>query len=612
MKIFYALLFGLFLTVCSHQNAWAKQTLDTDIFKKIPIQHEGRIKPISSFAASLLYTFSGHESLNGQSAQDWLAQSLFDPSKAIQTPVFRTFQPELFGLPKKDKPYYSLSELAPKLQDKLDVIQKIAALDPKTLSKDQIEILRLRDNAEIYIQLLRSFSFLLPLQVNLPPAIAEKWGIQTDKPFSLDDYKKIESRVSADIKKIIRKKGEDPAKYSPEELAITTFGFEMQIMEQGGDQNVLFRIVPGLNTDEWFSPWSLRLDGQGSPKAQSYLSLWQDLTKAYLLKDSGAWDKAAEDIIKQSSGFAGADKINIESLYTGLHPWTWALAFYVLSFGFVLLHLGGIKGPWYTGSIVLLFLGFLFNLAAIGLRMVILERPPVGTLYESILFVALLCAGACLFMERKRRDGNGLIAGSLCGAILLFTAQSFTDGDTLKVLVAVLNTNFWLTTHVLTITAGYAWCLVVSLLAHLWLLKAALGRDPSSLMPAIKLFTLIALLFTSVGTILGGIWADQSWGRFWGWDPKENGALLIVLWIVWVLHAQITRHLNDMWAAAMLACLSIIVSLAWFGVNLLNVGLHSYGFISGMAYSLSAFIAFELFVIGFLVWKMQSKQGKPA
>jgi cytochrome c biogenesis factor len=154
----------------------------------------------------------------------------------------------------------------------------------------------------------------------------------------------------------------------------------------------------------------------------------------------------------------------------------------------------------------------------------------------------------------------------------------------------------------LCITAGYGWCLIVSVLAHVWLVQGARGLNNDHLMKPIKIFTLLSLLFTAVGTILGGIWADQSWGRFWGWDPKENGALLIVLWIVWILHGQISGHIKKHFAMAALAALSIIVSIAWFGVNLLNVGLHSYGFISGMAYSLGGFIAFELMLIGVLLY----------
>src|SRR5690606_7963916 len=102
------------------------------------------------------------------------------------------------------------------------------------------------------------------------------------------------------------------------------------------------------------------------------------------------------------------------------------------------------------------------------------------------------------------------------------------------------------------------------------------------------------LLFSFIGTVLGGIWADQSWGRFWGWDPKENGALLIVLWCAILLHAKHWGVIRETGMAACAIIGAIIVSLAWQGVNLLNVGLHSYGFTSGAAIKLFAYIGGEI------------------
>ena len=111
--------------------------------------------------------------------------------------------------------------------------------------------------------------------------------------------------------------------------------------------------------------------------------------------------------------------------------------------------------------------------------------------------------------------------------------------------------------------------------------------------------TLFALFFTLFGTILGGIWADQSWGRFWGWDPKENGALLIVLWQLLMIHSRLAGIVKPPLFALGMALNNIIVALAWFGVNLLQVGLHSYGFDDGVAKNLYIFILFEiLFCLG--------------
>ncbi len=115
--------------------------------------------------------------------------------------------------------------------------------------------------------------------------------------------------------------------------------------------------------------------------------------------------------------------------------------------------------------------------------------------------------------------------------------------------------------------------------------------------------TVLSLLFTAIGTILGGVWADQSWGRFWGWDPKENGALWIVLWLSWLLHGRLTDGMGERGFAALLALSNCIVALSWFGVNLLNTGLHSYGFTDNAAYGLFAFCLIECLLVALLYFR---------
>jgi ABC-type transport system involved in cytochrome c biogenesis permease subunit len=149
---------------------------------------------------------------------------------------------------------------------------------------------------------------------------------------------------------------------------------------------------------------------------------------------------------------------------------------------------------------------------------------------------------------------------------------------------------------------GYGASLVAGFIGHLYLVQAIRQPENKSSLKSIfnNLFgiTLIALFFTLFGTILGGIWADQSWGRFWGWDPKENGALLIVLWQLMMVHMRLSGLAKPAEFALGMALNNIIVALAWFGVNLLQVGLHSYGFDDGVARNLFIFIALEL-IIGF-------------
>jgi hypothetical protein len=104
-------------------------------------------------------------------------------------------------------------------------------------------------------------------------------------------------------------------------------------------------------------------------------------------------------------------------------------------------------------------------------------------------------------------------------------------------------------------------------------------------------------LFSFTGTVLGGIWADQSWGRFWGWDPKENGALLIVIWNALILHARWGGLVRERGLMNLAVFGNIVTSFSWFGVNMLGIGLHSYGFMDAAFRWLMLFVGTQVAII---------------
>jgi cytochrome c biogenesis factor len=176
------------------------------------------------------------------------------------------------------------------------------------------------------------------------------------------------------------------------------------------------------------------------------------------------------------------------------------------------------------------------------------------------------------------------------------------DGDSLEMLRAVLDTNVWLATHVVMVTLGYSSVALAGFLGIIYILRGLFTTSfnettASSLGRMMYGVTCFATLFSFVGTILGGIWADQSWGRFWGWDPKENGALLIVLWNAIILHARWGGFVRERGLAVMSVFGNVVVSLSWFGVNMLGVGLHSYGFMDQAFGTLMIFITMQLVVM---------------
>ena len=184
----------------------------------------------------------------------------------------------------------------------------------------------------------------------------------------------------------------------------------------------------------------------------------------------------------------------------------------------------------------------------------------------------------------------------------------------MQMLVAVLNSNFWLSTHVIAITTGYAGCCVAGLMGHIYVLQA-LGQPHNKKRLEVTYYNMLGILgfgltMSFLGTTLGGIWADQSWGRFWGWDPKENGALMIVLWSAIVFHSRIAKVINPLGVAV--GCILGLVNVvwAWLGVNLLSVGLHSYGFTSGIANMLIVYVLLEIVFIAVTVLILGKKDFK--
>jgi ABC-type transport system involved in cytochrome c biogenesis permease subunit len=195
-----------------------------------------------------------------------------------------------------------------------------------------------------------------------------------------------------------------------------------------------------------------------------------------------------------------------------------------------------------------------------------------------------------LIVEWLVRRRFALSLAPILGAALVLLARRFELGDArdhMDPLVAVLNSNFWLTIHVITISLGYSAGLLSAFLSTSYILLRGLNLDEGntsfrrSLTRSVYGMLCLTLFLSLVGTVLGGIWANDSWGRFWGWDPKENGALLIVLWTLAILHARIGGYIRE-WGLHIAAVgTAIIVTFSWWHVNFLGVGLHNYGFTTG-------------------------------
>jgi ABC-type transport system involved in cytochrome c biogenesis permease subunit len=171
----------------------------------------------------------------------------------------------------------------------------------------------------------------------------------------------------------------------------------------------------------------------------------------------------------------------------------------------------------------------------------------------------------------------------------------------MEMMRAVLDSNFWLATHVVVVVTGYAATFLAGILALIYIamgLLRVLDKETADVLARMVYgIVCFATLFSFTGTVLGGIWADQSWGRFWGWDPKENGALLIVIWCAVILHARWGGLIRERGLMALAIFGNIVTSFSWFGVNMLGVGLHSYGFMEGAVLWLGGFIISQVILI---------------
>ncbi len=601
---------------------FARET-DFDQFGALPVLHEGRIKPLSHFAYIALQHTHGASSFEDRSATAWLATTLFAPEQMAEKPLFPIRNDEVarsFGLEPNKAKRYSFQEVYPALTEKKAMVQALRQKDRNTLSAREAAVVRLHDRAALMLQLTEALSAIRPLEVSpraremlikyeIPVGAREVITYLDMQPYRRDLEEALKAIYAA------RHHDESDGMYTDDDLAMGEFSYYLEVLATVSEYNETLRILP-LSEEpsaEWVTPWQLIRSGNGTPKTTALMEQWQAMARAFHAQDAVQFDAAVAKAAALYAPYVEDQPLALEQLYHAV-SWKWvAIGGYVLSLLCVAL-------SWRLGAVSLAAIALTSHSFGLAMRILILERPPVTTLYESVLFVGWVAALLGFLWVLRSKHTEILAVGAGIAALLLFISPLYVEGDSLEMLVAVLNTNIWLATHVIIITMGYGASMVAGTLAHVALWKRGyrlqvieetkiLKPETYDLKP-VFLITLIAALLTIVGTVLGGIWADQSWGRFWGWDPKENGALLIVLWIVWLLHARITKQLPEIGWLAFLAGLNIIVAISWFGVNLLGVGLHSYGFTESAVYGLIAFCLCELLVISFLTLRaiQQSKQ----
>jgi len=528
----------------------------------IPVMHEGRIKPLGSFARVKLNDYFGKKQLGQLTATDWLLEVFFNPKQAYTREIFKIQNPDVIhalALPTSKK-IFTFLEMYEAFNKNQEMMNPLLSANEADLDLTSKQIRELYMHFMDYLGLSRSFSFFSP-EIN----VGEKHLSYYDLVLS--------------------------GRTIPKKLA--------EYMEEDAQFKTLTIIPPVDQTSElWSTPWN-----EAIAKNLPVLQNWHALYESYQTKNA-AFNETALKLQKPEL----KTKFKTELLIKKYDLVSWSISCYVLGFLALSIHFlkGGHNPKSWTRQLAFLsvLIGSFFHLSYIVARCFVLSRPPVTNLYESILFVGLTAVVFSLLYEVKKKNSLGLFIATTLGSSLLFLSIGYQQtGDNMGMLVAVLDTNFWLATHVVTISIGYGCTLVASMMAHYYLFMSRNSdiSQQKALEKNIHSTILYSLFFVTLGTILGGIWADQSWGRFWGWDPKENGALLICLWLLWITHGKLAGKFKTKSFAFVTGLSSIVVAMAWFGVNLLNVGLHSYGFSSDAARSLFIFSGVEIILLAVLL-----------
>ena len=574
----------------------SKSDFDLDAFGKIPVVANGRTKPLDSVARNTLLLLQGRQRVTTPEGakltpNEWLLDVFFRPELADTYRHFEVVHPgvlDVLGLTPEDgdgKKRFAYTQLVGKLEEIDRQAELAAGVEAPVRTSYQRAVLNLRSHVILYQQLKHSavvpdgsdfLADLLRLNDNVGPAIeavrARASGKETDADlaaFTMSLGSKFMRMEQVGILLMI-----PPPAGAPADAPWIKTGQSLLATFENGSVNVHALTFAGLQ-----QTWKSR-------QAEQFNTL--------LSKHRAESENVYPAVLK---------KTDAEARFNQAEPFYTSMTLYVVAF--LLAAFSWLKWPepLQRSAYYLILLAFVATTAGILTRMWLEGRPPVTNLYSSALFVGWGCVGLCLILEKIYKNGIGSVAAGLTGFCTLLIAHHLSlSGDTLEMMRAVLDSNFWLATHVIIITIGYSATYLAGFLAIIYVFRGVFTRSldkatADTLNRMVYGIICFATLFSLVGTILGGIWADQSWGRFWGWDPKENGALIIVIWNAIILHARWGGLARTRGIMALAIFGNIVTSWSWFGTNMLGVGLHSYGFMDAAFVALTVFVATQLALI---------------
>ncbi len=588
---------------------WTKEVID--IMERVPKTDDGRTKSLHTFAYYELLRNraipSVRLSLEGGGSRSlppvgWFLDVLFYPEVANRYPVFNVEDSDALlqvGLNPHDKKRdkYAYEELAPAREQLIAARTRLAEVPPEKQSRLDLQINNLASNVIRYEELMHFLDFArqgVAIPADFPDEpLKSKAG--TTVPFSEALVGLKGSETFARFMAAARSGDRSPM---PELLQ------KIDLVLRDTSRISWYAPPTSATPDAWVPAGGLIRDYlTGGPHGAAAIGQLQTLEKlAVLAADRGKNGELQAGVAALGQGLVAAaqasnsyKKVAMDRGYLKAGLFSWAKWGFTLLFLLMAVSWLAPSSRWGRGLGRLSLWGAVAGYGAIfvgiGWRVLITGWGPITNIYETIPFITLMAGVFALGMEMLFKNRIPLIVAVCCGAAGMFLAGRYEAGDaadTMPSLVAVLRSNYWLWTHVTSINIGYATVLLAAIFSMIYIFcrlfditrqNAALFRMLTQSAYGILCF---GLVFSLVGTVLGGIWGNDSWGRFWGWDPKENGALVIVLWCLAVLHMRLAGWIREIGLHVCTAFGANFCLFSWWHVNLLNVGLHSYGFTQGL------------------------------
>lgn len=667
-KLIYIIVAIVVALLVGREFAPAKydSTFDVESFSELPVQVGGRIKPIDSVARNTLLILANRQKVitpEGEklSPIEWFMDLTMRPEVADTYRVFKIEFPDdlgliglkteknhedigffqsllhLLGFGEKQR-HYSFNDLQPYF-DELHTLYGEVNPEPKKRSPYEKQIVDLNEGLMLYHRVMHSLH---------PIGGAERLDSL------VDEYQSYTSIIGPGMAEL-RKQQAGEAFDSNILNSFIFFGDEYLKLSQTAHLRVVPPPAPVDPMEDWKNIGLELLDVMRGEGLSPYVTSYAALTMSYRLDEPETFNTEVSELrqrfiavfppkaellnelkssyeYKQANLFkklylrvklhSDSDRVHFERLFNDTQPFYVSMQLYVLVFLLVCISWLCLPKELSRCAFWVLLVAFAIHTFGLLSRMYIQERYGVfvTNLYSSAVFVGWGAVLLGAIIEKFYKNGIGAAMASLVGFCTLIVAHHLAmSGDTLEMMRAVLDSNFWLATHVTVITFGYS---AIFLAGALALIFGVLGvffkqfnkETARALSGMVYGITCFGTLFSLVGTILGGIWADQSWGRFWGWDPKENGALMIVIMGAIFLHARWGGICKERGLMALAITGNIITAWSWFGTNLLGVGLHSYGFTDSGFMWMMAFVLSQLVFIGLVLlpwrfWRSEFGQG---